>query len=88
MRTYCHLLEVLTERILITHEDVMNSLERIQSGKASGPDNISCKLIKTCAEQLAEPLRIFFQTSLDQCVVPNMWKTSEIIPVPENNNSK
>ncbi len=73
------------ECILITHEDIMNSLERIQSGKASGPDNI-CKLLKTCAEQLAEPMRIFFQTSLDQCVVANMLKTSEMIPVSKNNN--
>ncbi|XP_030841036.1 uncharacterized protein LOC115923825 [Strongylocentrotus purpuratus] len=46
-----------------------------------GPDNISGKLLRNCARELATPFRLLFQTSLDRKVVPVCWKTSTIIPV-------
>ena len=33
--------------------------------------------------QLAVPLLVLFQASLDQCIVPLIWKISEIVPIPK-----
>ena len=76
------------EHITITREDTRCSLKSIKCGKAGGPDNIGSKLLKYCAEQLVNPVWKFFQASLDQSVIPDVWKKSEIIPVPRNNNPK
>ena len=74
------------ERICITHEDTLNSLKCIQSGKASGPHNIGSKLLKTCAEQFVNLFCKLFQASLDQSTVPNVCKISDIISVDKNNH--
>ena len=76
------------ERIIVTREDTMNALKRIKYGKASGPDKIGSKLLKSCAEQLASPICKIFQASLDQSTVPDEWKMSEIIPIPKINHPK
>ena len=76
------------EHIVVTDGDVMNSLKCIHCGKASGPDNIGSKLLKACAQQLADPLCRLFQASLDQRIVPYVWKMSEITPIPKNNHPK
>ena len=76
------------ERIIVTREDTMNALKKIQYGKASGPDKIGSKLLKSCAEQFSSPICKIFQASLDQSTVPDEWKMSEIIPIPKINHPK
>lgn len=69
--------------IVISHEDVVKSLKHVKINKARGPDNICARILKSCAEQIAIPLRVLFQASVDKCTVPSLWKVSEIIPVPK-----
>lgn len=69
------------DRILITYEDVLQSLKRVRCSKATGPDEVPAKVIKYCAEQLVPILHQLFQDSLDQGVVPDIWKLSEIKPI-------
>lgn len=47
---------------------VLESLKRVRSSKAIGPDNIPAHAIKGCAEQLTPILRKLFQDSLDRGV--------------------
>ena len=68
---------------IISQDDVLKSLKRVKINKSCGPDKISGKLLKSCADQLCEPLRVLYQSSLDQRLVPALWKLSEIIPVPK-----
>ena len=69
--------------IVISVDDVTQSLKRIRIGKSCGPDHINARVIRACAEQLAQPLQVLFQDSLDSCSVPSSWKLSEVIPVPK-----
>ena len=69
--------------IMISQDDVFLSLKRIKTGISSGPDNIGSNVLKLCCQQLTKPLHILFQASLNQCKVPSLWKTSEVIPVPK-----
>jgi hypothetical protein len=51
--------------------------------KAAGPDGVSPRVLRECADQLAPIFTGIFNQSLLQCAVPRCFKTSTIIPVPK-----
>ncbi|KAK1790105.1 hypothetical protein P4O66_002411 [Electrophorus voltai] len=50
---------------------------------AAGPDNIPGRVLRECADQLADVLTDIFSISLSCTVVPACFKTSTIVPVPK-----
>ena len=52
--------------------------------KAAGPDNISARLLKTCASQFSYVCCKLFNWSLNGSIVPSVWKHSVICPVHKN----
>ena len=58
-------------------------LKKLNAGKAAGPDKVCPRLLKVCADQLAEPLQELFNLSLQSGRVPVLWKTSCLVPVPK-----
>jgi hypothetical protein len=70
-------------RIIMSDDDVVKALNTAKPGKASGPDKVCARVVKNCRYELVKPMRYLFQASLDNCEVPSMWKTSEIVPVPK-----
>ena len=71
--------------IVISELDVRNILRRVKVNKATGPDDISNRILKTCYQQLAPIFTRLYQLTLDLGVIPQIWKTSSIIPVPKGN---
>ena len=69
------------DHIQITEEGISKLLSNLCETKATGPDNISAKFLKTFATELAPVYRFLFQTSLDQCKVPDDWKEANITPI-------
>ncbi|KAI3360683.1 hypothetical protein L3Q82_002553 [Scortum barcoo] len=67
----------------ITAAQVCGELRRLRPSKAAGPDGVSPRLLKACARELGHPLQRIFNLSLGQGRVPQLWKTSCIIPVPK-----
>ena len=67
--------------IRVTHKGVLDLLEAIVPGKASGPDNIPARVLKESAESLAPVLTDFFQQSLDESRVPDDWKQQHVHPI-------
>ena len=65
-----------------TH-DVCKQFNLVNQNKASGPDDISCKLLKVCSEQLAYIFTYVFNQSFNTHYIPKEWKTSKILPVPK-----
>ena len=63
--------------------EVRRTLSRVNARKATGPDNIPGRVLKDCADQLAQVLKDLFNTSLSLAVVPSCFKTATIIPVPK-----
>ena len=43
---------------------------------------------KFCAEQLSGVFQRLFQTSIDTCTIPDIWKLSTVIPIPKKDNPK
>ena len=67
----------------LTTGQVRKQLERLHQGKAAGPDGISPRLLRTCANQLSPVLRHLYNLSLSLEQVPVLWKTSCLVPVPK-----
>ena len=56
-------------------------LETLQTGKASGPDNINNYVLKSCSPVLSKPLSRLFNLSLSSSKVPQAWKEVNATPV-------
>ncbi len=52
--------------------------------KVAGPDGITGRVLRSCADQLAGLFTSIFNESLATSVVPTSFKKSIIIPVPKN----
>ena len=59
---------------------VLKTIKQLKSGKASGLDNISPRLLKDSAEVIAKPLTCIINESLAQGVVPQAWKFAKVTP--------
>ncbi|KAK3528439.1 hypothetical protein QTP86_034541, partial [Hemibagrus guttatus] len=69
--------------LCLTTADVRKTLCRVNPRKAAGPDNIPGRVLRECAEQLADVFTNIFNISLSSAVVPMGLKTTTIILVPK-----
>ena len=67
--------------ITIEPNGVANLLAKLNPHKAKGPDNIEAKLLRVAAVELAPAISLLFQASLDQGVVPEIWKKAFVSPI-------
>ena len=66
---------------IISVEGVAKLLHDLNPSKASGPDNISARILKLTAEEIASVLSIIFQKSLDTGEIPLSWLRANITPL-------
>ena len=79
-----HIIQSKTNNLtqLVTNPtEVKSILETLQTGKASGPDNINNYVLKTCSSELSYPLSKLFDLSLSLSKVPKAWKEANVTPV-------
>ncbi|XP_054865475.1 uncharacterized protein LOC129348636 [Amphiprion ocellaris] len=72
----------------ITADQVRSELKKIKTRKAAGPDGISSRLLRDCADQLCQVLLHIFNLSLSLERVPVLWKTSCLVPVSKTRNPR
>ena len=72
----------------IHSKDVASVFKKQKVHKAVGPDGIGGKLLRNCVDQLSYIFSMLFSWSLRDCVVPSLWKTSIIPPVPKSRTPK
>ncbi len=70
--------------ITVSEDDVRRELRRVNVRKAAGPDGITGRVLRSCADQLAGLFTSIFNESLATSVFPTPFKKSVIIPVPKN----
>lgn len=68
---------------VITEHDVRRAFRKVNTKKAAGPDGISGRILRACADQLAPVFTEIFNISLSQSVIPTCFKESIIVPVPK-----
>ncbi|KAK3519742.1 hypothetical protein QTP70_003917 [Hemibagrus guttatus] len=69
--------------LCLTTANMRKTLCRINPWKAAGPDNIPGRVLRECAEQLADVFIDIFNIFLSSAVIPTCLKTTTIIPVPK-----
>ncbi|KAF7644468.1 hypothetical protein LDENG_00221520 [Lucifuga dentata] len=67
--------------LCLTPNQVRNQLMKTKARKAAGPDGISSRLLRDCADQLYQVVLHIFNLSLSLARVPVLWKTSCVVPV-------
>ena len=67
--------------ISISTRGVEKLLRQLKPGKASGPDNISPRVLKELADVIADPLARVFRKSLHKGTVPSDWKHANVAPI-------
>ncbi len=72
--------------IQFKEHSIKQLLKNLDPNKAPGPDNIHGKVLKNCANSLALPLTLLFQTSYYTCKIPADWKNANIVPVFKKGN--
>ena len=58
-------------------------LMKIKINKACDPDRVKSVVLKACHRQLAPIYTYIFNISLTEKIIPLIWKTSEISPIPK-----
>ena len=66
--------------------DVRRELQRVNPRKSSGPDGVPGRVLRGCADQLAEVFTSIFNLSLHLSEVPTCFKQATIIPIPKKSS--
>ena len=67
--------------INITANGVHKCLKNLKVNKATGPDDISARVLKECAAELAPMLSFIFQQSIKCGEVPHDWRRANVVPI-------
>jgi hypothetical protein len=68
-------------KLTIDTTGVTKLLKNLNASKASGPDNMPNKILKTCAESIAPALTTIFTCSLETGQLPGDWLSANISAV-------
>ncbi|XP_058250887.1 E3 ubiquitin-protein ligase TRIM39-like isoform X2 [Hemibagrus wyckioides] len=69
--------------LCLTTADMKRTLCRVNPRKSAGPDNIPGRVLRECAEQLADVFTDIFNILLNSSIIPPCLKTTTIVPVLE-----
>ena len=70
----------------INKQDVKKVFTKSQCKKVIDPDGVCCKSLKALAPQLSQVFSTLLTWSLKDGIVPGVWKTSMIYPMPKTNS--
>ena len=65
----------------INTEGIIKLLNQLNPNKASGPDNISARLLKETSSEIAPALALVFQASLYEQSIPDDWRKANVTPI-------
>ncbi len=71
----------LLERFHFLENDIYKVLTKLDTSKATGPDNIGNILLKRCAPSITVVLTRLFNLSLSMGQFPKLWKIAHIVPI-------
>ena len=73
--------QVLFSEFEFTVDDIIEAIDEIKLDAAAGPDEIPAVLLKNCKHSVANPLHIYWKSSLDRGIVNACYKSSIITPL-------
>ena len=73
--------EARLNNIEISTSQIISLINKLNTKKSNGPDEISSHMLKLCAIEIAIPIKIIYQKSLNDMVFPDLWKRANVQPV-------
>ncbi|MCG7877681.1 MAG: reverse transcriptase domain-containing protein [Candidatus Thiodiazotropha endolucinida] len=73
--------------ISCTASEIQSLIEILNPNKASGPDGINNKMLKPVAKEISVPLSILFNRSFREGKFSEIWKHSNLIPLPKKGDN-
>lgn len=67
--------------ICVTIGGVAKLLSELNPHKAPGPDKLPARFLKDYANELAPPMALLFQSSLNHGILPDDWKIASVTPI-------
>ena len=67
--------------ITITTDQIVEIIQRYNSKKAHGFDEISVAMLQLCAREVALPLSLIFQKCATSGTLPDSWENANVQPV-------
>ena len=67
------------EELLIDENDVKIKLNKLKIDKSPGPDTLHPRILYEVRDEIAYPLSIIFNESLQKSKLPEEWKTADVI---------
>ena len=68
---------------IFSEQDILQAINKLKNSATSGPDGISCKIIKALKFAILKPMTHLADMSVESGVFPEVWKADNIIPVLE-----
>ena len=65
----------------LDESDVVEAISCLSSNSAPGPDGLQATLLKSCANELALPLCLFFKQMFSQGPIPPALKLAAVVPI-------
>lgn len=82
--TYMVSIESAMPPITISLEGITKSLDSLNESKATGPDEISPKVLKACSSIVSQYIYIIYRKSLESGRLPQDWKITYVVPIYKN----
>lgn len=71
--------------VVFTTEQTCKAIKKAKNSKAMGPDNISPIMLKHIGQNGIKFLTNIFNCSVNQAIVPPLWKVGRVIPLLKPN---
>ena len=68
----------LPDEYVIDLTTTIQSLRKVKTNKATGPDNVPAWILNNHANVLAGPLTAIFNSSLREGIIPDTWKSANV----------
>jgi hypothetical protein len=79
---------VRIEWIEVTEEKVVQEIRNLKANKAAGVDELESNYIKSCMEAVAKPLKLIFEKTIKEGVIPREWKEANVTAVFKQGSKK
>ena len=71
---------------VISDEDIISAISAISPDSGCGPDGVPVCLLKTCAQELCQPIKLIWTESYTLGLVPKFYKETHISPLYKKGN--
>ena len=76
-----HAISDCLSTISVNEELIIDVIKELSCNSAAGPDGVPVSLLKNSSVELAKPLNIFFNHSINTGQVLSTWKEAAVVPI-------